>query len=146
MKQGSWRVVAAVQVACMVAMAVSCAAVGGCGTPIETAAGGTVPMKCAWTFVADTFVAIAGVIAGVLTFASSEKQSRRVAAATVLVIAATAALIASPAGIGICANAEMHCHITAYVLWVLCAVSGIIALVQLAKADPAEAAKPKMKL
>ena len=114
---------------------------GGCAEPVETAAGGTVPMKCHWTFVATTLVGAVGAVTALLALAGRTKEGRRFAA-----VAAATVLLTTPAGIGLCGNPDMSCHQTALVLWVAAGIALVVGIVQAAKADPKGAELPKMKL
>ena len=41
---------------------------------------------------------------------------------------------------------DMHCHTTATIVWVVCAVAAIVGIVLAAKANPAAADLPKRSL
>ena len=62
MGRRAWMLLAVVGVMAMAAVVAVSVLMGGCAKPVETAAGGTVPMKCHWTFVATTLVGAAGVV------------------------------------------------------------------------------------
>ena len=146
MKSGRWRLLGIVPIVCMVAIVAVSAAMGGCGSSLELASGGTAPMRCAWAFSATALVGIAGAIAAALALAASNVQARRIAAALTLAIAVVIAVLLSPVGIGVCTGAAMDCHVSAYAVWALSAIAAVFALVQIAKADPAAADRPKMSL
>ena len=146
MKAGRWRLLGAVPIVCTVAVVAVSAAMGGCDSSLELASGGTAPMRCAWTFSATTLVGIAGAAAAAFALVASDVQARRIAAALTLVIAIVLAALPSPVGIGICAGAAMGCRTSAYAVWALSAAAAAFALVQIAKADPAAADRPKMSL
>ena len=133
MGRRAWMLLAVVGVMAMAAVVAVSVLMGGCAKPVETAAGGTVPMKCHWTFVATTLVGAAGVVTALLALAGRTKE-----AATVL--------LTTPAGIGLCANPDMSCHQTGLVLWVAAGIALVVGIVQAAKADPKGAELPKMKL
>ena len=116
---------------------------GGCAEPVETAAGGTVPMKCHWTFVATTLV---GAVTALLALTGRTKEGRRFAGIATAAVAAATVLLTTPAGIGLCGNPDMSCHQTALVLWVAAGIALVVGIVQAAKADPKGAELPKMKL
>lgn len=65
---------AVVGVMAMAAVVAVSVLMGGCAKPVETAAGGTVPMKCHWTFVATTLVGAAGVVTALLALAGRTKE------------------------------------------------------------------------
>ena len=60
MGRRAWMLLAVVGVMAMAAVVAVSVLMGGCAKPVETAAGGTVPMKCHWTFVATTLVGRGG--------------------------------------------------------------------------------------
>ena len=119
---------------------------GGCAELVETAAGGTVPMKCHWTFVATTLVGAVGAVTALLALAGRTKEGRRIAGIATAAVAAATVLLTTPAGIGLCGNPDMSCHQTALVLWVAAGIALVVGIVQAAKADPKGAELPKMKL
>ena len=145
MKSSAFKALCAVAcVAMVVALAVS-AALGGCDTLIECDSG-SFPMKCHWTFVAETFVSIIGIVACVLAFIATTKEGRRIACCALLITCAVMILLPTSAAIGLCSNAAMQCHTSANVVWVASIVAAIISVVLYVKADPAAAELPKMKL
>ena len=146
MGKRTWMILAVVGLVAMLAIVAASAFMGGCSKPVETAAGGTVPMKCHWTFVATTFVGILGVVTSLLALAGSTKEGRRFAAIASIATAVVAVLLTTPVGIGLCGSADMHCHQTALYLWVAAGAAVVVGIVQLAKADPKAADLPKMKL
>lgn len=146
MGRRSWMLLAVVGVMAMAAVVAVSVLMGGCAKPVETAAGGTVPMKCHWTFVATTLVGAAGVVTALLALAGRTKEGRRFAGITTAAVAAATVLLTTPAGIGLCANPDMSCHQTALVLWVAAGIALVVGIVQAAKADPKGAELPKMKL
>ena len=141
MGRRAWMLLAVVGVMAMAAVVAVSVLMGGCAKPVETAAGGTVPMKCHWTFVATTLVGTAGVVTALLALAGRTKEGRRFAG-----IATATVLLTTPAGIGLCANPDMSCHQTGLVLWVAAGIALVVGIVQAAKADPKGAELPKMKL
>ena len=146
MKKQAWMILSALALVGMIAVVGASTLMGGCTSTIETAAGGTVPMKCHWTFIATKFIGIIGIVSCILALANSTKEGRRTAAVVTAVTALVIILVTSPVGIGLCANADMHCHQTALVVWIASGVSLVAAAVQAIKADPAAAERPKMKL
>ena len=146
MSRRAWMVLAVAGVAAMAAVVAVSVLMGGCAKPVETAAGGTVPMKCHWTFVATTLVGAAGVVTALLALAGRTKEGRRFAGIATVAAAAATVLVTAPAGIGLCANPDMSCHQTALVLWVAAGIALVVGIVQAAKADPKGTELPKMKL
>lgn len=121
MGRRAWMLLAVVGVMAMAAVVAVSVLMGGCAKPVETAAGGTVPMKCHWTFVATTLVGAAGVVTALLALAGRTKEGRRFAGIATVAVAAATVLLTTPAGIGLCANPDMSCHQTGLVLWVAAA-------------------------
>lgn len=146
MGRRAWMLLAVVGVMAMAAVVAVSVLMGGCAKPVETAAGGTVPMKCHWTFVATTLVGAAGVVTALLALAGRTKEWRRFAGIATVAVAAATVLLTTPAGIGLCANPDMSCHQTGLVLWVAAGIALVVGIVQAAKADPKGAELPKMKL
>ena len=75
MGRRAWMILAVVGVMAMAAVVAVSVLMGGCAKPVETAAGGTVPMKCHWTFVATTLVGAAGVVTALLALAGRTKEA-----------------------------------------------------------------------
>nr|WP_260620137.1 DUF4418 family protein [Gordonibacter massiliensis (ex Traore et al. 2017)] len=73
-------------------------------------------------------------------------EGRRFAAVASIATAVVAVLLTTPAGIGLCGSADMHCHQTALSLWIAAGAAIVVGIVQLAKADPKAAELPKMQL
>lgn len=146
MGRRAWMLLAVVGVMAMAAVVAVSVLMGGCAKPVETAAGGTVPMKCHWTFVATTLVGAAGVVTALLALAGRRRRGRRFAGIATVAVAAATVLLTTPAGIGLCANPDMSCHQTGLVLWVAAGIALVVGIVQAAKADPKGAELPKMKL
>lgn len=146
MSSTAWNAVCVIGAIVMAAIAIVSAAMGGCTTALELASGSSVPMKCHWTFVADTFVPIAGVIIAIMAITCKDQSGRRASAIGYIATAAIAACMPAPFAIGLCAKTEMQCHATATIIWVLCAIAVIIGIVQIVKSNPAAADMPKRAL
>lgn len=146
MNKNVWTIVSIVAAALMAAVAIVSIAKGGCMGMIETAEGAQVPMKCHWAFAATRMTGIAGCIIAILACVAKTAEGRRMASIASLVTAVATMAIVSPMGIGTCTHAESMCHGTATIVYALCAIVIIIALVQTAKANPEGSAKPKMQL
>lgn len=145
MKNNAWKILSTVPLVCLAAGIIVSIAIGGCSAIIECTSG-FVPMKCHWTFAAEPYVLAAGVVTSAGALLAKTTEGRRMAAAGTLAACIAAALICSPAGIGLCAKAGMTCWTTAYVVWTTCGVASIAAIVQLTKANPQAVNTPKMKL
>lgn len=120
--------------------------VGDCGGMLETTAGGLVPMKCHWAFLAECYVAPLGALAAFFALLSRHVAARRVSATMAAATAIVAVLLLSPLGIGVCANAEMQCNASAIVAEVVGAAAFVLALVMALTADPSAASKPKRSI
>ena len=146
MGKTAWSVVCIVAAAVMAGITGVSAALGGCPTMLELASGNMVPMKCHWTFVACTFIGIIGVATGLAGLLCKEKTGRRAIALSYIVCAAIIACMPTSFAIGLCADATMHCHGTAHIVWALAAVAVVVGVVQLVKADPDKVKLPKQQL
>lgn len=146
MNKDIWTIVSVIAAVLMAAVAVVSIAKGGCMGMIETAEGAQVPMKCHWSFTATGITGIAGCVIAVLACVAKTTEGRRMASIASLVTAVATIAIVSPMGIGTCAHAESMCRGTATIIYVICAIAIIVALVQAAKANPEGSAKPKMQL
>lgn len=146
MSKRTWTVLVAVGITAAVAVAVAAQVMGGCEECLHTDTGMCVPMKCHWTFRAVTLLEVVAAYsyAGLLT--TGAKVARRWTSASMIVAqAATLYAIHTPY-MGICANLDMHCHLTARVCTVFALVAVVAAAVTYAKADPDAASLPKRGL
>ncbi len=143
MSKTAWSIVSVIGAVVMAAIAIVSAVMGGCDAMVELANGNSAPMKCHWTFVADTFIPIIGVVIALMAITCKDQSGRRAAAVGYIAVAIIAACMPASFGIGLCAMPEMHCHATATVVWALCAVAVIIGIVQVVKSNPAAADLPK---
>ena len=146
MNKTAWTIVCLIGAIAMAAIAIASATLGGCAGQLQLAEGGSAPMKCHWAFVADTFIGILGAIIALLGIACTEASGRRASAISLIACAAIAALIPTSMAIGICAMSDMHCHETARIVWVLCAIAAIVGIIQAVKANPDTAKLPKRTL
>ena len=146
MNKTAWMIVCLIGAIAMAGVAIASAVLGGCPGQLELANGNTVPMKCHWTFVADTFIGILGAVVALLGIVCKEASGRRAIAIALIAVGAVAAIMPTSTGIGICAMADMHCNGTAPIVWACSAIAIVIGVIQAIKAAPAETAKPKMSL
>ncbi len=146
MKQGAWITVGVLTLVCMAVVIVVSGVMGGCDHMLETTTAGEVPMKCHWTFVAAAYTGIIGLASAAISIGVKNTAARRTAAFITILTCVIVALYPTDLAIGLCANAEMHCHLTAYIVWITLAIAVILSIVQIVKANPADAEKPKMKL
>ena len=146
MNKSIWKILSSVTAIIMAAISlIAFFAIDACPM-IETAAGGSVPMKCHWAFTAESWIGLIGITTGLLCATAKTMEGRRIAALTTLVVAVIVIMILTPAGIGICAHDDSSCHGPAYAIWALSAVGAILSIVLMAKADPTAAEKPKMTI
>ncbi|MEE8721581.1 MAG: hypothetical protein SOI38_01135 [Eggerthellaceae bacterium] len=144
MSKKSWTITLALATAFFGVATLVSFVMGGCSTCIETTSGACVPMHCHYAFIASGFICIAGAVASAVNLPGFGASAHRALAAVEL---SCAALCAGAIGaIGICSSASMHCHQTLHVVLSLLAAAAVVAVVQLAKANPKDAAKPKMRL
>lgn len=143
MNKTAWTIVCIIGAVAFAAIALASAVIGGCNSMVELANGGSTPMKCHWTFVADTFIGIAGAVITLMGMTCKEQTGRRTVGVSVIVIALIAACMPTSFGIGLCAMAGMQCQATALAVWALCAIAAIIGIVQVVKSNPAAADLPK---
>ena len=146
MRKTAWTIVCIIGAIAFAAIALASAVIGGCNSMVELANGGSAPMKCHWTFVADTFIGVAGAVIALMGITCKEQTGRRMVGVSVIMIALIAACMPMTFGIGLCAKAGMQCQATALAVWVLCAVAAIVGIVQIAKSNPAAADLPKRSI
>lgn len=107
-----------------------------CSGLIETAAGGTVPMKCHWFAMAERALLLPLLGLGLTGFFLKQYEARQVLAIAQLLIAITVLLLPQSFVIGVCANTEMACNTTKpmiYLAVALIILSGIYQLTIAAK-------------
>ena len=146
MNATAWKIVSAIEVIVLLALTIWAAVSGGCSTQLELANGNSMPMKCFWTFKAAPFAGAIGVVTALLALFAKTCEGRRFTSIASAFAAIVAMVLPTSFAIGLCANAEMHCHTTALGVWVLGAIAIVLAIVQIAKADPEAAERPKMTL
>ena len=145
MGKTAWTVACAIGAVVMLALAGVSAFVGGCSAMIECA-NGSVPMKCHWVFVADTFIGVVGAVVASVAMSCKDQSGRRASAVGYVATAIVAACMPSSLAIGVCADAAMHCHGTAAIVWALSAAAVVIGVVQIVKSNPEAATMPKRSL
>ena len=102
---------------------------GGCSSTVETAAGGTVPMKCHWTFIAVKIVSLVGVLFAALGAISYDSGGRRVCLVGVDIInLAILTIMTGIFGIGTCSHDGSLCSTTKLCV-LLCMTVAIIAAI-----------------
>ena len=79
------------------------------GKAIQLPNGGTVPMKCHWTALAEIAVAVPLLVSGIFLFFSRQRESRRNAALMSSVLGFLVMLLPALL-IGVCAKPDMVCH------------------------------------
>lgn len=145
MNQKTWKIIAAVMLVAALAACVLSVVAGPCAKMLECN-GMPMHMKCFWAYKAVTVMSIVAALFSTASIVCKTKEGRIVALAAVIVAAVVGAFMLSSAGIGTCGSAEMTCNVHALPIYVLHAAVIVIAVVLAVKADPAEAAKPKMSL
>ena len=141
-----WSIACIVAAVVMAAIGFVSAYMGGCDTMVELANGNSAPMKCFWTFVADTYVAVGGIAIALMAMTCKDQSGRRAMAVAYIVVAIVVACLPAPFAIGLCAMPDMHCHGTATIVWALSAVAAVIGIVQIVKSKPVAAKLPKRSL
>lgn len=143
MSKTAWTIVCIIGAVAFAAIALVSAVIGGCNSMVELANGGSTPMKCHWTFVADAFIGVAGAVIALMGITCNEQTGRRMVGVSVIMLALITACMPTSFGIGLCAMAGMQCQATALAVWALCAVAAIVGIVQVIKSNPAAADLPK---
>ena len=146
MNKTAWSILCVIGAIVFAAISLASAVLGGCDTMVELANGNSAPMKCHWTFVADSFIGIIGIVFALMGIMCKDQTGRRVIGVGVVVVAIIAACMPASFGIGLCAMPDMQCHTTALAVWALCAVAVIIGIVQCLKSNPATANLPKRSI
>lgn len=106
-----------------------------CSGLIETATGGSVPMKCHWTFRAEIPMAVLLILASAGQLFLKEPKLRRLSSIVIMALAAAGIAITTDAVIGICMKAGMACHTTALFCRSVFSLLILAAAIQLLNAD-----------
>ena len=122
----TWRIIAVLTLALSIAAVAVCLALGSCPKMIETAAGGSVPMKCHWTMRVCTMLAVFTALMGVAQFFLKEKSAKVISAASTAAVSVCALFTCSNVVIGVCGKADMLCRTTAF--WVRIIMAVLIAV------------------
>lgn len=146
MSEKLWKSIAAVVLILTVGIFCVSSFIGGCTSQLELASGSIAPMKCHWTMVAVSFIAIIGCASALCTLLAKGMEARRMTASLTIVTCVIMATLQTDVAIGLCANTDMACHGTALVNWILMSASVILAVLQIMNADPKAKTKPKMQL
>ncbi len=145
MNDKAWKICSWIAFVLLVAISAVATAIGGCDKQVETAAGGQMPMKCHWAMIAVALIAWPGLFSNIAATYSKESLVRRIAtfghAASALMILADLYY-----SIGICASAEMQCHMSALAITILCAITVVLDIVLIILAKPKDDNEPKMKI
>ncbi len=141
-----WKPISAVVLILMVGIFCVSTFIGGCTGQLELTSGATTFMKCHWTMIAVSFTAIIGCASALCTLLAKGVEARRMTAVLTVVTCIIMATLQTEVGIGLCAKADMACHMTALVNWILMAAAVVLAVLQIMNADPEAKAKPKMHL
>ena len=138
MKDSIWRATAVAGILLSALSLFAAVYMGGCPGLIETAAGGTVPMKCHWTMLAATYLGVVLLLLSAGQLLLKGKEARRFAAAAILLVALAALLLTTNAGIGVCAAAGMACRATALPLRGAYVLLLLLSLIQMLRPVPRE--------
>ena len=120
-----WKILAVAEIVLAIAIIATIAAVGECPNQIETAAGGTVPMKCHWTFLACDVMSVVAIVCGLLAAFSKGEEARRVCA--IACIALFLAIIAAVNFVmGVCTGETSICRTTTGPIVTVISATGIV--------------------
>jgi hypothetical protein len=142
MAQKTWSVAAIILLLAMLVGLLVSVLIGDCKELIDCG-DSQIPMKCHWTYTATAIIYVLGSVAAAAQLLFKTTEGRRASIIAPLFLAAAAAIITSPVGIGTCAMEMSNCHITAYIVWAVTAVVLVISIIQFTKANPDDASKPK---
>ncbi len=109
---------------------------------IDTQAGGQVPMKCHWTFVAVSWISVIGIATSLVSIISNTKDARRNISVISVVVYIVMIALLTPAGIGVCAHDGSACHGPAIAIGIAAGLAAIISIVMYFKCDPEIASRP----
>lgn len=143
MKDTAWRILSVIEIALAALILIVTAAIGDCPTQIQMAAGGSVPMKCHWTFLACDLMAAIGIVDGMLLCLSKGEEARRKVAICCFATF-VAVVLAVTVVMGVCTGDMSECKNTAAIIVVICIAGSIVALIQAAK--PVKKDLPKQHL
>ncbi|WP_026184063.1 DUF4418 family protein [Desulfitobacterium hafniense] len=130
-----WRILAGLATALSLILLAGMFVFPPCSGLIETAAGGSVPMKCHWTFRAEIPVAVLLILVSAGQFFLKEPQLRRLSSIVIIGLGAAGIVITTDAVIGICMKEGMACHTTALFCRIIYGLLILAAGIQLFKAD-----------
>lgn len=136
MSRTAWTALCAIGAVAMIAMTAVSAVLGGCESTVELANGNNAFMKCHWTFLADAFVGAIGVVVAIMAMTCKDQSGRRASGVALIAVALVGACVPASPGIGLCSEPSMHCHMTALIVWCICAVAVIVGVIQIVKSKP----------
>ena len=145
MKQTTWKILCIVAAVLFIAAGVYGKLAGACPTMIECTSG-QVPMKCHWAYIATAFIGGAGALLALCAAFAKNTDARRLGALSILIAALLFMAILSPFGIGVCTHETNPCVGARLVVYAMCIVNIVLAILMAIKANPQEAELPKMKL
>jgi hypothetical protein len=145
MKKKKWDVISIVLVVLSLAATICAFALGGCSSCVETAAGGCVPMKCHWTFIAVGLIQIMAIAAAGMGFTTPGVHGRRVCTAMVALVNVIGLFAFYGPLMGLCASGDMPCHMHALVVSALQIISLVVAIYAFFACSPSQK-KPKKEM
>lgn len=145
MSDKAWRLVSSIVFIAFVALFFVSYLMGGCQTTVETASGSQMHMRCYYAFIAESTISVLGIVIAIILSNALKRQVRRSIIIILWALIAIMFLLPSSLGIGICASAEMHCHMTRWVVYGILIAVALVSIVLFAKAedDPLKINAPK---
>lgn len=128
-----WRILCAINFIAFLAALLVSYVLGGCSTQLDLASGGTMPMKCHWTFYAVILTSLIGIALIVCATYVNERMARLCCMIGVLVTIVVICLIMTSIGIGVCGKSGMHCHTTRAIVFGCMAVSAVVTIISFVK-------------
>ena len=127
--KNKWKISAGLTLVLSLSMLLVALLMGACPGSIETAAGGSVPMKCHWTIRVCVMLSAASAIFSVIQFLLKEKTARLLSEISIVAFTVCQLLTSSSKIIGTCAKEGMQCRETVSVLRILWLVILVVELV-----------------
>ncbi|HHW06893.1 MAG TPA: DUF4418 family protein [Clostridia bacterium] len=116
-----------------------------CSAMVATASGGQMPMRCFYTFRAQSLFAVTSVLAAVSLFVVRSPDGRKTVGAMLAVLGIMMAVLPLSGVMGICMRSDMPCHTTAFWNTVLAAAQILTGLVIVFSKVPAQAQSSVIK-
>ena len=145
MKANIWKITTIVLAVVFAATFVVAVALGPC-THMLDCGDSQQHMKCYWAYRAVAVLSATGAFSAIAACAVNNKEGRYAVMVAILLQLIAAVFLFSSFGIGTCGGEDMACNVHGIAIHVLHALAIICCIIGTAKADPQEAAKPKMSL